>query len=215
MTSFADGLAQVRAGRLSFSGFVVQTKPNWYRIADYLIRRWNAGGACSSDDVVQDLLLAAWDFIPRWEEERGVPLEKYVVWNSCDKAKKRMHQLRGVKSKHADRVKTPRHVSFEVQEDDDNPGYRQMANKLGYQPHFESVAMILRHFPAQGTRERSVVCALIECEGDIEVTEALISNDSKYRFVCDFRTKAEASRFIQATLEKIAHHLRNSDRKSA
>lgn len=90
-----------RAGRCSFEDFVKRSLPSWERYARYLQRRWKGPWWHDREDVVQDLLFAAWDAIwnfdpalaPGGDEE----VLRYVVWNALDKAKKKIHKHRGAK----------------------------------------------------------------------------------------------------------------------
>lgn len=87
-------LEALRDGRVSFDAFFAQTVPEWRRLAKYLLARWPVPDAVDVEDVVQELAVAAWQFVGRYDPERGTPLQRYVVYNAVDKAKKWMHQQR-------------------------------------------------------------------------------------------------------------------------
>lgn len=91
------GLRGVRDGRKTFGEFARETMPHWRALARYLLRRWRVAPWASVDDVVQDLLLAAWEHVWKWDERHpgAATLSKYVTYNALDKAKKRIHTYRG------------------------------------------------------------------------------------------------------------------------
>jgi len=93
-----DGaLHRLREGQLSFTDFATYTHNHWHRLAVHLYRRWKPPTGVDVEDVLQEVLLAAWQFVGTWDPEREVSLERYVVWNASDKAKKQLHKLRGAK----------------------------------------------------------------------------------------------------------------------
>ena len=52
---------------------------------------------CDERDLAQEVTLACWEFVWRWEPHRDVSLERYVTYNALDRAKKRAHKARGAK----------------------------------------------------------------------------------------------------------------------
>jgi hypothetical protein len=97
----------LRKGAMSFTEFQACTFEQWWRIARHLHRKWRPPTGVDVADVCQELLIAAWQFVGTWDSSRGVTLERYVVWNAADKAKKALHKQRGAKlSGSADRNPT-------------------------------------------------------------------------------------------------------------
>lgn len=95
MSLLEEELARLRAGEVTFSAFVQATRKNWRAVAHSIVRRWDLPTWTDVEDVEQDLLLAAWTMIDRYDPTRGRSLKDYVVWNAYDKAKKRAHKARG------------------------------------------------------------------------------------------------------------------------
>lgn len=84
--------ASVRA-RAAFAEFVRRTGDDWGRIARDLHRRWQVPAAVQPEDVLAELLMAAWRVIPHWNPG-GRALADYVCWNACARARKWINQQR-------------------------------------------------------------------------------------------------------------------------
>jgi DNA-directed RNA polymerase specialized sigma24 family protein len=80
---------------LGFSQFAISTRKHWERMAEYLARRWRLPQWATGEDLVQDLLLGAWEAVWKYEPTRGATLAGHVTYSACDKAKKRLHRYRG------------------------------------------------------------------------------------------------------------------------
>lgn len=85
----------VHEGSESFDDFARGTGERWRRLAQMIHRRWAQPGWVTLEDVVQDLLVGAWEAIWKWDRRRAPTIEGYLVWNAVDKAKKRAHKARG------------------------------------------------------------------------------------------------------------------------
>ena len=90
-------LHKLRDGKVDWSEFARETAPAWDALAGNLRKRWgrDCAGAVGQEDVVQELLLGAWDSLTQWDPKRGPTLKKYVVWCACNKAKRTLHKARG------------------------------------------------------------------------------------------------------------------------
>lgn len=93
--TMARALLELRGGVTTFDQFVRATLPQWRALATRLFRRWTPPTGYSVEDTTQDLLLAAWPLVAKWDPSRGVAIDRYVVWNASDKAKKTLHRMRG------------------------------------------------------------------------------------------------------------------------
>lgn len=87
-------LLALRERRMTFNRFALETRPRWVALAHYLLKKWKSPPSVGVEDVVQELLLACWKFVDKWDPTRGPTLERYVVWNSTDRAKKWLHKMR-------------------------------------------------------------------------------------------------------------------------
>lgn len=104
-------LLACRDGRMTFDELARRTRPNWEKLAQYLLRRWRSPTwVADVEDVVQDLLLGAWVALKEWDPQHpaAAPLKSYVIFNAVDKAKKRVHTLR--KAKRRDDKAPSRHM---------------------------------------------------------------------------------------------------------
>lgn len=93
---FEKELVTLRDGG-SFAKFTKATDKVWVAQARMLMRKWGVGlpKETTIDDLKQELLIAAWRFVAKWDPKYGVSISRYVVWNAVDKAKKALHKLRG------------------------------------------------------------------------------------------------------------------------
>ena len=88
-------LMRLRRGRITFSQFAADTSKLWRVLAARLLNRWRPGHGVDEVDVEQELLVHAWLFVGRWDPQRGVRLDRYVLFNSIDKARKWLDRQRG------------------------------------------------------------------------------------------------------------------------
>lgn len=88
-------LMGVRTGAVPFTQFARATRQRWQMMARWLYRRWPLPGSVEREDIEQELMFWAWHFVGKWDPNRGVAIDRYVVWNAMDKAKKWLHVQRG------------------------------------------------------------------------------------------------------------------------
>lgn len=91
-TTMAAQLEALRAGEMTFEAFERSTRPHWARMAKYLLGRWAVPAGVEPADVEQELKMATWKYLPRWDSAKGTPLDKYIAWNAMTDAKKWMHK---------------------------------------------------------------------------------------------------------------------------
>lgn len=77
-----------------FTKFYTSTHEEWIRIAKYLLRRWECPPSVDLEDIVQEMSLAVITVLPNFNPDKGITLERFIVWNACDRAKKWMHGQR-------------------------------------------------------------------------------------------------------------------------
>lgn len=70
-----------RNARAAFDEFVRRTGDDWGRMARDLYRRWQLPAAVQPEDVLAELLTAAWRVLPAWDPDLR-PLADYVCWNA-------------------------------------------------------------------------------------------------------------------------------------
>lgn len=124
-------LLQYQRGEVSFDRFARSTHKTWLALAVHLLGRWKASPAVAPEDMQQELLIACWRCIPRFDPARGVSLEKFVIYNAVDKAKKWLHKQRNA-----------------YRRDDKSPGRFPVAlSSLGLEPHAEERLLSLVSIP--------------------------------------------------------------------
>lgn len=89
-----DYFAEYRAGRIDFGKFERETRHIWVRLARGILGRWRAPTYVTEQDLVQEMLIAAYSFTNKWDPKHSVPVRRYVVWNAIDKARKWLHKQR-------------------------------------------------------------------------------------------------------------------------
>ena len=85
---------------ITFNEFARRTSKDWYRLADNLLKQFPVW-YIEVRDLTQVMLFEAWTRVGTYDATRGKTLLEYVLFNSCDKAKKvlesAMVPARGVK----------------------------------------------------------------------------------------------------------------------
>lgn len=89
-----DRLISLREGAISFREFLRDTRNLWRYLAVKLLSAHNPGLGVGEDDVEQELLIGVWVFVGKWDPTRGVEIDRYVIFNASDKAKKWLDKQR-------------------------------------------------------------------------------------------------------------------------
>ncbi len=83
------------AGRVTFAEFERATRAEWQKVARWLHRRWPVPLAVEDEDLVQQLLLAAWRAVGFYDPTRGVPVKAFVFWSAVTDTKRWINEQRG------------------------------------------------------------------------------------------------------------------------
>jgi hypothetical protein len=83
---FADRLIALREGRISFVDFYNATRNLWSFMSGRLLRNRNPGIGVGEEDVQQEMIVEAWRCVATWDSTRGVPIDRYVIFNANAKA---------------------------------------------------------------------------------------------------------------------------------
>jgi hypothetical protein len=195
---FEQLLIALREGYIDPNVFFAQSNQVWQRLAKYLMRKWRAPAWYTHEDVEQELRLAAYDFIWRYQEEKakGRAIDRYVEWNALDKSKKALHVARGAKlsgdpDKNPSRIETPFSM-YEVAPESE-PGDVVRQDEL-YERQ-EIVAELEKRFTTE--RERLAVRVLAANAGSIEDAALELSNHP------EFTGGLDASRFVVGVAERL------------
>lgn len=205
--TFEQAIALLHDGRLDFTTFARATRPSWEKLARYLLRRWKAPAWVEPEEIIQELLLGAWESVWCYSEHlaQGRTLDEYVEWNATDKAKKKLHKMRGAKlSKNADanasRYETPL-SSFEATSEWLDGLLHEDAEQHDIVERKQRVERACRT-----EAERRAMRALSET-GDIVRGAILLFEDDEARALCGLRTARDAGRFVASTAFAVAQRL--------
>ena len=193
-------LALLRAGAIDFADFARRTHAHWDRMAAALMRRWPLPAGVERTDVVQELLLAAWDLVPRWDPERGPTLLHFVAWNASVRAKKWLHKQRNAKRRD-DRSPSRHALAFGsfVGEDDDPERWDRMLQEaydaerlLEWREGLvERVASALTGIDAQ------VLLLLADARGDLDAAAAALYSEPRVRLALRLGNEDAARRVVR------------------
>jgi DNA-directed RNA polymerase specialized sigma24 family protein len=86
---------RLHGGEIAFNGYTRAVRDEYERIAAMLTRRWVPPGWVEQEDVVQDLFVATWESIWKYDAARGASIGDFVVFNAISRAKRQLHKARG------------------------------------------------------------------------------------------------------------------------
>jgi uncharacterized protein (DUF1778 family) len=198
---FEQLLIGLREGYLTPEVFFAQSRIVWQRLARNLLRRWQAPAWYTHEEVEQELMLAAYHFVWKFDTARakGRSIGSFVSWNAMDKAKKALHVARGAKlsgdaDKNPSRIETP-FSTYEVSPDEVDLSAATEAIQEEWFERQEAIAEAERLFETE--RERLAVRVLAENNGCIE--------DAALQLSChgEFTGGLDASRFVTKVAERL------------
>ena len=91
-----DAILRCKSGELSFPAFVRETLPYWRCAAADLIGRWDHPAGVDAEDLVQEMLLAAWQSIACADPNKG-DVRSWVIFGAVKAARRWFHRQRGAK----------------------------------------------------------------------------------------------------------------------
>jgi hypothetical protein len=222
----------LHCGDATFEEFQVATMPLWRSMAHEIHRRWPPPYWFSKEETVQNLLLAAWQFVWEYDPRRAKrrSMRAYVVWNAYDKAKKAVHVARSA-NRHGNPDKSPSHIERPLsaygddREEGDDGGYA--AEHLGFRAGSEAGAMGTKGFHAADQEQRLVdaeerreqgvqAWARAETIAQARAMEALaiaptvedaahlLFGDAEVRVELRLGTEEEALRFVRRAVRVVA-----------
>lgn len=193
-------LVSLRSGDQTFTVFARRTNKTWTALAKHLLKRWRAPTAVDTDDMVQQLLFAAWVFLPKWDEARGTPLHKFIVYNAVDKAKKWLHKQRGA-----------------YRRDDNSPSRLELPiSTLGLEPHEEERMMgrisvescqekeMLRREAIRALRSDDLPFMYYQRSADIEVAAARMYESNNARLALGIDSFEHALALVERSIDHAA-----------
>lgn len=192
-------LERLRAGTLTPDLFFAQTRGEWERIATRLVGRWSVPAGVELQDVVQELMMAAWRMAPAYDESRGSSFDRYVIFNAIDKAKKWMHAQRAA-LRRDDRSPSRHPVRFRLQEGQDLQAVMDgcLAPSLPATEAVELRMAVAKGATTSRPRDRYILATVLELGVDATV-ERLMADDL-FLVTNRFSTKRDVERCVHGII---------------
>jgi DNA-directed RNA polymerase specialized sigma24 family protein len=217
-------LMRVRSGEMAFDAFSRMSMTRWLALATSLLRRWDAPSWVTSEDVLQDLLFAAWRSVKRWKPDHDSTIEEYVFWNATDKAKKSIHKARLGKRPHRDedftasRYDRPFSTFVRPGEDDDA---RAVVEDRVSVPAEQGDAMDLRRAFERARAhvvdmaEDIAVQALAATAGDVEAAASAILASPEARLFARVGSERKAVLIVTRAATRVVGRMIMDEQESA
>lgn len=202
-------LDALREKRITFNAFVILTRLEWYRLAAYLLRRWQAPADVSLDDLVQEMLLEAWTVVDEYDPNRGVSIEKFVTWNAVSRAKKWLHRQRSA-YRVDDRSPSRHPICFSALDEDAERRLEPVieATEEEEVDRKTSIRRALEALPDD--LDRALLLCLVAARGDIERAARSFLASPKRRWLFRIDDEGLARRGIRRALSRAAASLENA-----
>lgn len=90
-----------------FAEFLAATSDHWDRLAKKVERFWELPSWLDAEDLRQEILIAVWTTVSRFDPSRGKSINEYVIFQAFDRAKKCAHKARLGKRVHRGEASAP------------------------------------------------------------------------------------------------------------
>lgn len=198
---------RVHAGLITCNAFFIASRSTWERLAVYLLRRWKAPAWVERDEVVQELMLAAWGAIWQYDPtRREKTIGQYVEWNAIDKAKKKLHKMRNAKlSGNADANPGRHEKIFSAFAETSTEWIDGLVRIEAPQEQamLDSEALDRAQAACATERERLVIRVLAE-HGDLVEAAIQLYEDAGARMTLGLQGAAETGRFVVDTARAVS-----------
>lgn len=213
-------------GDITFDEFARQTLPLWRSLAAQVHQRWRLPHWYSREETVQNFLFAAWKFV--WEYDpkrsRGRSIQRFVVWNAYDKAKKAAHVARAarrsgnpdVEPSHVERPLSSYGQEGDSGEDRDQAGERLMHAKGAFTEPDQERGMLeaedwaevaVRAWSLANTLGEARALEALAAASTVEDAAQLLYGDEGARAELGIRSEAEAIAVVRRTVRAVAGRL--------
>lgn len=172
-----------RCGWVTFDEFERGTRSTWEKLAGYFYRRWPEQASVSQQDVAQEVLLAVWRAVMKWDPHRGVSIERFVWYQAGVAGQRAMARAHSYSRVHGVRW----HVPLPKQE---QAAPAQQHRVAAAREHLE---MESRRPAVRGSLEREVATALLEGRSLEDVAREVYADPvSRYEYWLGSEAEAEA-----------------------
>lgn len=192
--------AEYHGGKISFDEFARRTRAFWQGLAIHLLRKWPASTAVDETDVVQELLLAAWRYFPKYDPTRGsMSLSRYVCFMAAGEAKLMLHHQRGNRRGFSSDKKPARHdlLMADLLPQSSDPaadmGLCEVAEQ-DFLVNFADVAMKIIAKVWDNPRLSVAVEMLGRSGGDLARATSMLYEDRGARLICEISSIDDAER---------------------
>jgi DNA-directed RNA polymerase specialized sigma24 family protein len=208
-----EQLHALRAQRITFRQFYLATRHDWRHMAVALLKHWRVPPVVTRDDVEQELLLAAWKALPKWDPSRGTSLAGYVVWNAHDKATKWIHQQRGVE-RHTRKGPSRFAPCISSLVKDDHAFVRMLSSVESPADEYAcDHQRILSLVPeAAGTElGRTAILRYLDAGGDVDRAARAWYGDPGQRYLFDLRSFEQARKVVREEVASVRKRVMQSE----
>lgn len=197
--SFADSARAAHEERIGFDEFVRRTSGRWRWWACRFERRYKLPNWFGREDVEQELLLAAWRAMRRFEEGRGPAPGRFMEWNAAKYTAKVVQKVRGVEQ-HT-RKGPPRIAEVPLPgEDGDTPPPSVPPPQLEELERQERFAQL--HAQCEEGVEQWVVEALWEGRSP-EIAVRMVYDDVEMRLLLRLGSESDARKLVRHVLAEL------------
>lgn len=213
---FGRALTPVEVATLGGDFATLERDPRWSRFAGFILRRWRLPPWVTHEDVRQDLVIAAWLHVRKFDPARGVSADRYVEWNAITSAKKRGHKARGsYRHRNADAAPSRHELAFTGlarEGDEDGAVEERLAERASTPPAQHDLAErrdLLRRLEVacESPRERWSVRALVEVGGDVGAAALALYDNAQARYELRLASEARAEKVVASVVRAVVARL--------
>jgi len=217
----AELSTELLSGRVDFGRFARETDGEWRALARMLLRRWDAPPSAGEDDLVQEMLVAAWTSMPRFDPSRGPSLHRFVTYNAVDKAKKWLHKARKA-TREGDRGRSRYPVPASMLRKDERAAVEYLDRRRvspdaspeeaieREQERRESLIRVLEQM--DDDLDRLLVLAVVDAEGDLELAASRLWEDSRMRLALRGGDREDVRKKLRRAVARAAEADRSASR---
>lgn len=204
---FDDALWELYEGKATADAFFLRTRIHWRRLAHHILKRWRPPSWFGLEEVEQELMLGAWAFVWKFEDDRNVGntprqrLSRYVVYNAYDKAKKQLHKARNAKKRDDSAPSRVDVCASALSSDPEFDLFEKLAFVEADQEDLAVREQVLMRWGDDA--EKAVLTALLQCEDFVDAAEKIYATPS-LRDACKVTSPRDAARAVIGVGENLA-----------